>query len=215
MNQILFPEKIENYIKSDKKTLKLLKLQFLIVIINLTIFIVYFLISYYTSKDIYDFSSTIIDSYDISRLYSIAEPNSTISLPNGITTSVIGIIEINELGIKYPVLSDISTELLNISPCKFYGPDINQPGNLCIAGHNFDNNTFFSNLNKLNIYSQIILTDLKNNSIIYEVFDKFETNANDTSSLIQNIDEKKELTLITCNNLNGNRLIIKAKEKDV
>lgn len=215
MNQILFPEKIENYIKDDKKTIKLLKLQFLIVIFSLIIFIIYFCLSYYNSKNSNDFSSTIIGSYDITRLYATSRPNYNIVLPNGEISDVIGIIEINELNLKYPILSNISNELLKIAPCKFYGPDVNTIGNLCIAGHNYDNNTFFSNIHKLNINSEIIITDIYDNSITYQIYDKFETSADDIASTTQSTNGKKEITLITCNNLNGNRLIIKAKEKDV
>lgn len=215
MNQIIFPEKIENYIKNDKKTLKLLKLQFIIVVITLIAFIVYFLISYYNSKTLPDFSSSIMDSYNIAKLYSIDNPNRTIALTNNNTASIIGVIQIKELDLNYPILSEISEDFLKISPCKFYGPEINEIGNVCIAGHNYDNGTFFSNLHKLNISSEIMLADLNSNSIIYEVFDKFETTQKDTSSLSQDTHGLRELTLITCNNFNGNRLIIKAKEKDV
>ena len=108
MNQILFPEKIENYIKDDRKTIKLLKLQFLIIIFSLIIFLIYFVLSYYNSKNSNDFSSTIIDSYDITRLYATSKPNYNIVLPNGESSDVIGIIEINELNLKYPILSNIS-----------------------------------------------------------------------------------------------------------
>ena len=153
MNQILFPEKIENYIKDNKKTIKLLKIQFLIVIFSLIIFIVYFYLSYYNSKNSHDFSSTIIDSYDITRLYATSEPNYSIVLPSGENSDVIGIIEIKELEMKYPILSKTSDELLKIAPCKFHGPDTNEIGNLCIAGHNYDDNTFFSNIHKLNVNS--------------------------------------------------------------
>jgi len=215
MNQILFPEKIEKYVQDDTKTIKLLKLQFIIVIFCLIIFLIYFFVSYYNSKDNLNLSSTIIDSYDITRLYAEANPNYNIILPNGETSSVIGIIEIEELNLKYPILSKISDELLKVSPCKFYGPNANEIGNLCIAGHNYDDNTFFSNLHKLNIDSKITITDIYNNSITYQVYDKFETSVDNISSTSQLTNGNKEITLITCNNLNKNRLIVKAKEKDV
>lgn len=211
MNQILFPEKIEKYVQDDTKTIKLLKLQFIIVISCLIIFLIFSFVSYYNSKDNLNLSGTIIDSYDIARLYAVAEPNYNIILPNGETSNVIGIIEIKELNLKYPILSTISDELLKIAPCKFYGPGVNEIGNLCIAGHNYDDNTFFSNLHKLNIDSEILITDIYNNSITYQVYDKFETSVDDVSSTSQLTDGNKEITLITCNNLNKNRLIVKAK----
>ena len=70
--------------------------------------------------------------------------------------SVIGIIKIDSIKISYPILSKINDDLLKISPCRFYGPMPNQIGNLCIAAHNYNDNRFFSKLDKL-----------QNNDIIY------------------------------------------------
>ena len=44
----------------------------------------------------------------------------------------------------------------------------------------------------------------------YKVYDKFEVNVSDMSPLDQNI-LVREITLITCNNSNKKRLIIKAR----
>jgi len=106
----------------------------------------------------------------------------------------------------------VSDELLKIAPCKFYGPYPNEIGNLCIAGHNYNNNLFFSNIYKLNIGDEINIYDSSNSLIKYYVYKKYETNKNDTSSTSQNTNGNKEITLVTCNNFNGNRLIIKAKK---
>lgn len=48
--------------------------------------------------------------------------------------------------------------------------------------------------------------------ITYAVFDKFEVKANDLSCTNQNVGENRIITLLTCNNINGKRTIIKAKE---
>ena len=40
----------------------------------------------------------------------------------------------------------------------------------------------------------------------------FETFYNDTTCTDQNTNGKKEVTLVTCNNSNGNRIIVKARE---
>ena len=42
-------------------------------------------------------------------------------------------------------------ELLKIAPCRFYGNNLNKVGNVCIAGHNYDNGEFFSNLDQLEL----------------------------------------------------------------
>jgi len=53
------------------------------------------------------------------------------------------------------------------------------------------------------------------NYIPYIIYNKFETNEDDTSSLNQNTNGEIELTLVTCTNINGNRLVIKAKTESV
>lgn len=48
------------------------------------------------------------------------------------------------------------------------------------------------------------------NYVSYIVYDKFETTPYDTSCLVQN-NSIRELTLITCNNFNKKRIVVKAK----
>lgn len=201
MNQILF----------IKKDLKKYKIQ---LTISLTIFIMFFsywLYSYFNIKHSKDISKSILNTFNISRIYSINEDYTVVELDNN-STFVIGIIEVPKISIKYPILSDISDELLKISPCRFYGPYPNQKGNLCIAAHNYDDNRFFGNLHKLDIGDIVNIYDSSNSLTRYIVYDKFESSESDTSCTNQNTNGKKEITLITCNNLNKNRLIIKAKK---
>ena len=56
----------------------------------------------------------------------------------------IGKINIPSIAVDYPIFSETTTELLKISPCKFWGADPNQVGNFCIVGHNYRNSLFFS-----------------------------------------------------------------------
>lgn len=86
-------------------------------------------------------------------------------------------------------------------------------GNLCIAGHNYDNNLFFSNINKLKTNDIITITDTFNVLHSYLVFDIYEVEETDLSP-INNTTYNQELTLITCNNLNKKRIIVKAKKQD-
>ncbi|MBQ9298655.1 MAG: sortase [Clostridia bacterium] len=84
-------------------------------------------------------------------------------------------------------------------------------GNLCIAGHNFNDSRFFGNLSKLTENDEIQIFNSNGHMLKYIVFDKYETESTDTSCTIPSAKNSKEITLVTCNNLNGNRLIIKAK----
>ena len=100
--------------------------------------------------------------------------------------------------------------MLDKSICKFYGPNPNEIGNLCIAGHNYNNNSFFSNLNKLKIGDSIFIEDNLSKILEYKVYRKYETQFTDTTCTSQDTFGNKEITLVTCNNLNGNRIIVKA-----
>ena len=81
-----------------------------------------------------------------------------------------------------------------------------------IAGHNYDNSMFFSNLSLLNIDDEIYLYDTDNKKYIYKIFKTYEVVPSDLSPVFEFEYNSKELTLITCNNLNSNRLIVKSKQ---
>lgn len=49
--------------------------------------------------------------------------------------------------------------------------------------------------------------------IDYSVYESYETNYDDLSCTSQETNGKRELTLITCNNIKNRRRVIKAREK--
>lgn len=208
MNQILYTENIKN----RKKYLKKFRFQLFISLILIILFTIYLLYFYNSRTKEETLSSALLNSFNIERLYSKNEDYTIVELNQNSNYFVTGIVEIPKININYPILSDVSDELLKISACRFYGPYPNEIGNLCIAAHNYDDNRFFGNLYKLEIGDKINIYDSTNSLIIYYVYDKYETDKNDVSCTSQNTHGKKEITLITCNNLNGNRLIVKAKE---
>lgn len=193
------------------KTIFLILLVFFILVI-LSIFI-YFYILKQKEQKLYSFSEKLDEKYQTLSLYST---NNTVTNSNSTSNSshIIGKITIDKIGLDYSILSSCSEDLLKISPCRLCGPEPNQIGNLCIAGHNYDNGKFFSNISKLSIGDIICIYDLNNNCLNYSIYDKFEVETTDTSVLNQDTNNKKELTLITCNNKKKNRFILKAKEMD-
>lgn len=202
MNQILCTK-----IKNKHKTF--FKIQFTVSIIILIILIsfIFYYILYLQKQE--KLSNGLIGNYSIYQLYSnYSEPN----IGNKISSEnkIFGIIEIPKINVYYPVFSYLNEELLKISPCKFYGesPQIN--GNICIAGHNYNNSMFFSNLFLLNTNDDIYLYDNSGHKYVYKVFKSYEVHESDLSPIFDYNESSKELTLITCNNLNLNRLIIKA-----
>lgn len=131
---------------------------------------------------------------------------------------VIGVVKIPKIQIEYPIL-DIDTynpeetkEPMKISIVKYWGGKVNEYGNLSIAGHNNYDGTMFGKTKNLEIGDIVELTDLENNTIQYQIYDKFVTDPNDVTILATNDETIREVTLITCTNGNKNRLILKAKE---
>ena len=131
---------------------------------------------------------------------------------DGTVYHTIGVINIPSINVNYPILSTYSDELLKIAPCKFHGPNPNAVGNLCIAGHNYKNDKFFSKVPKLEIGDIIEITDLSGKTIQYSVYNKFIVNPDQLESTSQLTNGRREITLITCTNDNKQRHIIKAKE---
>lgn len=217
MNQIIYPEnlndnfkKYDEYIKSKKKVYKYI---FILAIFFLMAFIGYYLWRYFKISKHENVANKILTVYDIQKLYANSKPIEVPSIisETGDTADILGIIEIDKINLRYPILSKTTGEFLEIAPCKFAGNTLNGYGNLCIAGHNFDNDTLFSNLTRLEIGDKIRLYNLSGNSVLYTVYDKFEIVPSDTSCTRQD-NRVKEITLITCNNKNKKRLVIKAKK---
>ena len=86
--------------------------------------------------------------------------------------------------------------MLNISVCRFAGPLPNEIGNFC----------------ELVINDELTIYDLSGNNKTYSIYDIYETEPDNISCLFQNTNGLRIVTLITCNNVNGKRLVIHAKE---
>ena len=147
----------------------------------------------------------------VSKLYSSTNNLENSSLYSYVTF-VIWLIRIDKINLNYSILSSSNSDLLDISVCRFAGPMPNRIGNLCIAGHNYVDYKFFSRLNELEIDDEINIYDLNGNNILYKIYDIYETTPDDTTCTFQNTDNQRIVTLVTCNNVNGKRLIIHAKE---
>ena len=80
-------------------------------------------------------------------------------------------------------------------------------GNIILAGHN--NKYVFSNLYKLNKDDEIIVSDF-NYEYLFKVYDISKVNINN-KSILDNVYDKKILTLITCTSNNQIRYVVTAK----
>lgn len=131
---------------------------------------------------------------------------------------VIGIIKVPKINIEYPILEieNINPETvkapMKLSIVKYWGGNVNDYGNLSIAGHNNKDGTMFGKIKKLQKGDILELTDLNGQKIEYLIYNIFVTNPNDVNVLLTQNKEEREVTLITCTNGNKQRFIVKAKE---
>ena len=194
MNQILFNK------KRNKKLKYIFKSQLIISLIIAILIVVIISIGNNEEKQLEKMSKFINKNIELSYIYESKKQNKD--------EPYFGKIYIEKINLEYGIFNQFNEELLKIAPCKFYGGELGQTGNICIAGHNYNDNRFFSQLDKLEIQDEIILVDMNGKIYKYIVFDKFETDENDVSVLFSS--KMYELTLVTCNNINKKRIILKA-----
>ena len=200
MNQIL-----ETKLKKFKSNKNFFKMQLTISIFFIIVFVIILILHFNSNSNKEKISSDISSNYNLYKLYS--ESHSETSTDDEILCTI----EIPKINIKYPVFSKFDDELLKISPCRFYGRSPKEYGNLCIAGHNYNNSKFFSNLFLLNNGDEIIY-NVNNNIKKYKVEKKIEIDSYDWSYL-QNTNDNR-ITLITCvENKENKRLVVQGIEE--
>lgn len=132
------------------------------------------------------------------------------------TYSTEAIITIPKIDISYPVLSETSDELLEISVNRYWPQKDkmkpNEVGNYCIVGHNYRNGKMFGRLHELKNGDKVYLEDMSGKKLKYEVYYKYIVEPTDTSCTSQLTNGRKELTLITCTNYGTQRLVVKCRE---
>ena len=126
----------------------------------------------------------------------------------------VGRIQIPKINVDYAILSETSVAWLKISPCKFYGPDLNEIGNVSIAGHNYRNKKFFSKVPTLENGDIIKITDVTGRKITYKIYDQYTVEPTNTNCIypISGKEDKRIITLITCTNDSKKRVITHAEE---
>ncbi len=192
---------------------KFFKLQFTISIIFIITTISFSTYYFYSLKNKEKISQNLIGNYNIYKLYANVE-----NVEKGqetIQNNLFGIIEIPKISLYYPVFSNLTEENLKVSPCKFFGDTLEDNTNICIAGHNYNNDMFFSRINQLSLNDEIFIYDNTGIKYRYIVTQNYEVKEEDLSPIYNYNKNEKTLTLITCNNLNNNRFIIKALQQNL
>ncbi len=116
------------------------------------------------------------------------------------------------LGIEYPVLSDSSDELLEISLNKLWGPNPNEVGNYVIVGHNYKNGKMFGKLSGIKIGDTFQITDNLGRTATYSVYTTYVVDPKDVSCTSQITDGNVEATLITCTSTGAQRFVVKGRK---
>ena len=239
MNQILVTEKL--YVTPDlKRKRKLYKVVFFISVLLVCLLSSYYIYAEYDrgkSEEVSQVLLSEVKSDDdttkkstkddaIIIVLNEEDSNEQESVANEVVSSTIGditytteaIITIPKIGITYPVLSETSDELLEISVNKYWPEDLkpNEIGNYCIVGHNYRNGKMFGRLSELENGDIVELEDMSGRTIEYEVYNKYVVDPTDTSCTSQMANGKpltfRELTLITCTNYGTQRLVVKCRE---
>lgn len=133
---------------------------------------------------------------------------------DGKAYDAVAYLSIPSLGIQYPVLSKTSDALLKVSLNKYWGPNPNQVGNMCIVGHNYNDSRFFGKLNQIKNGEEIIITEMDGEELSYYVYKTDMIDPYDTACTSQKTNGRKEVTLITCNEDGSQRFIAKARANE-
>ena len=239
MNQILVTEKL--YVTPDlKRKRKLYKVVFFISVLLVCLLSSYYIYAEYdrskseevsqvllsdvksdddtTKKSTNDDAIIIVLNEEDSDEQEVATNEVVSSTIGDITYTTEAIITIPKIDITYPVLSETSDALLEISVNKYWPEDLkpNEIGNYCIVGHNYRNGKMFGRLSELENGDIVELEDMSGRTIEYEVYNKYVVDPTDTSCTSQLANGRpltfRELTLITCTNYGTQRLVVKCRE---
>lgn len=209
--------------KIDKLKLYNILMYILILIIGVTLILIAikYTLSYKNEKYKTNILTSIYDSIQIYSEYSnnensfIQEEATDVIVPSATYKGypVIGIIKIDKIGLEYPIIDDNSPKALNQSIVKYVGCNVGEIGNICLAGHNYINDTMFGKVDMLELNDTITLISMSGEMTNYTIVQKYVTIPEDVGCTRSLDENKREVTLITCTNGNKNRLIIKAQEQ--
>lgn len=235
MNQILVTEKL--YVTPElKRKKRLFKIEFFLSVFLVCILSSYYIYAEYNRSESEQVSQQILadmeadntikkaDDSDIMVIMVdedgtneiVPEPQVTTASiytdSNGNRYSTEARVRIPSIGVDYPVLTETSESLLEISINKYWGPNPNEVGNYCIVGHNYRNGKMFGRLHELVNGNTVELEDLTGKMLTYKVYNKYVVEPTDTRCTSQLTNGRRELTLITCTNYGKQRLVVKCRQ---
>lgn len=121
---------------------------------------------------------------------------------------VVGRIEIPKTKVDYPILAKLTKKTLEIAISVAYGPGPNKVGNTILYGHNYRNNSFFSNNKKLAKNDKVYITDVYGDRVEYTIYNIYETVQSDAEYMKRDTNGRREISLQTCTDNSAGRIII-------
>lgn len=203
-------KQVEEKHSKEKKVIKSSKKKKVFFLIVLIILVVISLVAFFININKKN------DDENISNNQEITEDVLPEIVPEDIPETmgeykVLGVIVIDKLGLQKNILDKTTDSSLNLSVTKFYGPNLNEKGNFCITGHNYEE--IFAYLGSLELNDTFYIIDKANSEkVTYKIYNKYTVNPTELDCLSQETNGKREVTLITCNPGGVTRLILKAEE---
>lgn len=126
--------------------------------------------------------------------------------------TIIGIIEIDKLGITFPVVEGSARENIRVAVGHMTNTKaIGEKGNCVLAAHRGGMfGEFFKNIHKLKDGDKVAVTDASGNEYTYEVYEQQVIEPTDFS-VCEDIGDNTTLTLLSCENNGQKRLIVRCK----
>lgn len=124
---------------------------------------------------------------------------------------VLGKIVIDKINVEQYILDSSEDNALQKGVTKLYGGKLNDYGNFCIAGHNYEN--VFLKLSELEVGDTFKIVDKNLEETEYKIKDITSVEPDNLECLIPN-DDIIEITLVTCENAGTTRLVVKAEKND-
>ena len=114
---------------------------------------------------------------------------------------VMGQIVLEKIGIQCYIFDTSSKEervaALKVGTVRFRGPDVNEPGNICIEGHNY--RKVFTRLTEMEIGDTFYIVGRDGRKVTYEIKEMIHNvEPNDMSHTSQETGNIRKVTLITC-----------------
>ena len=116
----------------------------------------------------------------------------------------IGVVEIPDLGLTLPIISEWSDAKLKISPCRYVGSAYTN--DMILSGHSYVNH--FRYIRKLERGAEIIFTDMAGTRFVYEVSD---TEVIDASGVERMLSGEWDMSLFTCTTNGSARHTVRCK----